>query len=376
MSDIPAGFQLGIEMNYLGKDLAKRTYTAAALPEECYSLASEIEVADDSIIPLKEVAKEGSIVFAGDGIKIRLGKQVNNPGGEGTIYLTNTPFVAKIYHADHNKVRTKAKIELMLRKRIDCEGICYPVAMLFNQDRQFVGYLMPKADGNDLGRMFPRESQMKYFPDWNRRDLVRMCVCILEKIKYLHDRNIIIGDINLQNIMVKSPEEIYLVDTDSYQVEGFPCPVGKPEFTAPELQDRERYGYLRTKGNESFAIATLLFMIMLMGQKPYTQKGGVGVRKNIKNMEFPYGKRMGLSEESVPEGDWNTMYEILPRRVQDAFEETFYKHGIHSKENTRLDVNKWLEIFQYYLYFFDNGLIERFGPEAIELYPKPPGQKR
>ena len=42
---------------------------------------------------------------------------------------------------------------------------------------------------------------------------------------YLHERNIIMGDINALNILVVSPTEVYFVDTDSYQIEEFPCPV-------------------------------------------------------------------------------------------------------------------------------------------------------
>lgn len=347
-----------------------REYKTTAFPEECYSISSRIELGDNSIIPLKdEVASEGSIVFVGDGIKIRLGKRVASPGGEGTIYLTNTPFVAKIYHADHNTLRTKEKIELMLSKRIECDGICYPVAMLFNQHQQFVGYLMPKAEGQTLKRLFVRPLQNKYFPDWNRRDLVCLCVSILEKIKYLHDRNIIIGDINEQNILIKSPEEIYFVDTDSYQIEGFPCPVGTVPFTAPEIQNINYDSFLRTKGHESFAIATLLFMIMFMGKTPYSQQGGENQAENIKNMEFPYGRRGDSYKGSAPVGNWPYMWSHLMPYVKEAFSETFLKDGKYAKEKTRLNVDEWLDIFKAYLADFDSGDIERYDSESIELYP-------
>lgn len=97
-----------------------------------------------------------------------------------------------------------------------------------------------------------------------------LCITILKKLKYLHDRNVILGDINPNNILVVSPTEVYFVDTDSYQIEGFPCPVGTINFTAPEIQRKDFSTFLRTIGNERFAVATLLFMIMLPGKPPYS----------------------------------------------------------------------------------------------------------
>lgn len=91
----------------------------------------------------------------------------------------------------------------------------------------------------------------KYFPQWNKIDTVQLCVTILQKLKYLHDRNVILGDINPYNILVVSPTEVYFVDTDSYQVEGFICPVGMPIFTAPELHKKNSQYGLRTLGNEN-----------------------------------------------------------------------------------------------------------------------------
>ena len=39
-------------------------------------------------------------------------------------------------------------------------------------------------------------------------------------------------------------------------------------------------------GNENFAVATLLFMIMLPGKPPYSQQGGEDPVSNIMKMNF------------------------------------------------------------------------------------------
>ena len=60
--------------------------------------------------------------------------------------------------------------------------------------------------------------------------MISLSIDILRKIKYLHDHDVIIGDINLLNI-----------------------PIGTPEYTAPEIQGRDFRNFLsrynRTRDN-------------------------------------------------------------------------------------------------------------------------------
>lgn len=163
----------------------------------------------------------------------------------------------------------------------------FPLAVLHNTRNEFVGYLMPEAKGKELQKcVFIPQLLKKTHPDWKKTETVQLCITILKKLKYLHERNVILGDINPNNILVESPTEVYFVDTDSYQIEGFPCPVGTINFTAPEIQRKKFDTFLRTLGNERFAVATLLFMIMLPGKSPYSLQGGENQIDNIINGDF------------------------------------------------------------------------------------------
>ncbi len=208
---------------------------------ERFAFAKDV-VQIEGRLPVSQVPKPGDYVTAernGKTKQIRLLEELG-AGGEGSVYKTDVDgFVAKIYKPDHITRLRCEKIKLMLTKDINCEGVCFPLAMLKNLRGEFVGYLMRAAKGRDLGKsVFMPMLLKKYFPAWNRKDTVKLCVMILQKLKYLHDRNVILGDINPYNILVVSPTEVYFVDTDSYQVEGFICPVGMPLFTAPELQKK------------------------------------------------------------------------------------------------------------------------------------------
>lgn len=336
--------------------------------DEMFRVCSQVTNISDTKLRVSEMPIEGSNVLTSKG-SIKLTKELGS-GGEAIVYLTNTPYVAKIYKNDNITKRKYEKIKLMLSKNINCSGICYPVEIIYNSKNEFVGYLMPQAKGQELQKSVfgPKPLFLKKFPDWKKRDTVELCVTILEKIKYLHDRNIIMGDINPANILVVSPKEVYFVDTDSYQVEDFPCPVGTNNYTAPEIQRKHFSDFLRTRGNENFAVATLLFMIMLPGKPPYSQQGGEDPISNIIKMDFsyPFGDN---SNKKTPDGPWRYIWSHLTYELKEAFYNTFRKDGSYSLEKNRLSVDEWLSKFRHYLELLDSGKFAQQDEMSVELFP-------
>ena len=339
--------------------------------EECFGLASTVSDVTGSLT-ISSFPSEGSDLIArrGDNTKtVTLDKKIAS-GGEGIIYSVNIPGkVAKIYKSGKIDQAKLVKLRLMMTKSINCEGVCFPEELLYNQKGEFVGYLMKQANGSELQRsLFIPPLFKEKFPNWTKVDTVTLCITILEKLKYLHDRNVILGDINPNNILVVSPTEVYFVDTDSYQVEGFPCPVGTINYTAPEIQGKEYSSFLRTKGNEYFAVATLLFMIMLPGKSPYSLQGGENQIDNIKNGDFAYpcGE---LSTGKVPEGPWRYCWSHLPRFLKNSFYKTFRKGEEFSAENNRRPVGYWLQEFNHYRELLNNGSLEKQDSMSLDIFP-------
>lgn len=304
----------------------------------------------ETLLPMSCVPQEGSSLRAcagGAEQRVVLG-QLLGKGGEGSVYDAGNGMVAKIFAPERNTALRRDKLLLMLTRPISCKGICYPTALLYNEQNEFVGYLMPRAEGRELDKSLFKPMLMdKYFPGWTRTDSVQLCITILEKVNYLHSKNILLGDINGSNILVKSPTEVYFVDTDSYQVEGYPCPVGKEHFTAPEILGKSYASFLRSKGHEHFALATLLFMVMMLGKTPYAQQGGGTPAENIRRMDFSYP----LQEKSngkAPVGAWRFMWSHLTYDVKEAFYHTFAGGGKYATEKTRLSAEQWLVPFRKY----------------------------
>ncbi|MCY7225710.1 zinc-ribbon domain containing protein [Abiotrophia defectiva] len=332
-----------------------------------FKLCEEVTRISDDVIKVKDIPGErDDVFFEGKRIKL-LGKIAE--GGEGVLYKTNTEFIAKIYLPRSITQRKFEKIKLMMKKRIAYEGICYPVGMLYNAANEFVGILLPRAEGKELQKsLFIKPLLLKNFPNWKKRDTVELCLNILRKISFLNEHNIILGDINPSNILVKSPKEVYFVDTDSYQIEDFPCPVGTINYTAPEIQKKHFSSFLRSRGNEHFAIATLLFMIMLPGKPPYSQQGGENPVQNIINMDFSYPFE-DSSNKKTPDGPWRYIWSHLTYELKKAFYHTFQAGGDYSTENTRLSATEWIPIFETYLELLDSGAFGEQDQMSEELFP-------
>lgn len=324
----------------------------------------------DTALTVEKMPEAGDIVKMSDGHEFVLGKQIS-AGGEGTIY--ETPLgdqVCKIYHANRLTTLKKQKIELMVTRRISRQGICWPTQIVTDKGGEFVGYLMPRASGTTMQKaMFVKPVLEKTFPNWSRLDLVNVALTFVEHIIYLHRLNIIVGDINPMNFLVtEDSKELWMVDTDSFQVEKFPCPVGTINFTPPEIQGRNYSEFMRTKEHELFAVATMIFMILLPGKPPYSQQGGGTPSENIKLKNFPYNffRRSDKNEvplpKIVPKGTWQYIWGNLPYKLKEAFYKTF-------KEDNRVSVPTWKNVLRSYSkYLSDTDNIKQ-NPQVNEIFP-------
>ncbi len=95
---------------------------------------------------------------------------------------------------------------------------------------------------------------------------------------------------------------ITLVDVDSFQVSDstsgaiFRCPVGKPEFTPPELQGKAFADIDRTFAHDLFGLAVGMFRLLMEGIHPFngvfSVQGDPPLLENrISSGQFPHGKR-------------------------------------------------------------------------------------
>lgn len=279
-------------------------------------------------------------------------------------YSTDIPGVwAKIYHpaALTNFLEEKAK--RMLSREVRYPGLCWPTDLVRDGEGNFVGVLLPPAKGEPLQLAVFKQAKLEtYFPDWDKKDLCDLTLAILRVIKYLHSMNILMGCINPAAIRVAGKDEVYFVDTDNYQIEGFPSLVYNVSFTPPELQGRKIY--LCSKENENYAVAVLVFMLMMPGKTPYTLSGDKTIAQAIQERNFPFPNGTAHGSHAMP-GMWRFMWSHLTP-FKDAFYNTFQKGGKYELPEQRRTVGNWIGT----VLRFREELEHPTDPESLKLYPQ------
>lgn len=215
--------------------------------------------------------------------RVTLGAELGK-GGEGSVYtVTNvqtptlsTPdsLVAKVYHAPGEGNR-RAKIHAMVSRQPDATSLAWPVAALYD-GVEFIGYLMPKLDASrfrDWSDLANAKTRRESAPDFDFKYALHACRNLAAAIDSAHKVGAVLGDINESNDMVGADASILVVDTDSAQITAsngrvFPCLVGKPEYTAPEISKGSFKDNPRTVSTDVFAYAVMVFQMLTGGAHP------------------------------------------------------------------------------------------------------------
>ena len=207
---------------------------------------------DETLLPCRVRPVPGLTLCTEDGTTVTLHGALMEgdeeaKGGEGSLYLTDIPgHVAKIYNAEHLTAGRRDKLDEMLRHDPQICGLCWPTHMLYTNTGDFVGYTMPQAPAGALPfsksvlRIGSPSVHEKLLKNWDRLDLVKAARSAANIVAHLHKCNILMGDVNAGNFMVdpKDSSNVYVVDTDSFQLGGYPCPVGVEDFTHPGTAQR------------------------------------------------------------------------------------------------------------------------------------------
>jgi len=310
------------------------------------------DLLQSKILPTTVIPKAEDSVLDESGHTYKLKEKINEgEGGEGIIYSIHkdASIVCKIFKKDKITDLKINKLQLMVSNKVYIKSVCWPRLIIYNLEKEPVGYLMKRAGKyNDLPKelrsIIGKDQIHENFPKFKTVDLVDVALKILRIIDELHSYNVIVGDIKPANILITPNSYIYFVDTDSFQIENYPCPVGEAEYTPPKRQGVPYEEYLRTLDDECFAVATLLFNIFMFRLFPYSFKGGGSAQENIKKAYFPYGLNGKETGKELPLGLDN--WPKLPYYLQEAFFEYFNK-------KTPMDIADWIFVIDQYKKHWD-----------------------
>ena len=223
---------------------------------------------------------------SGQAVSIRADNLLGS-GGEGSIYaLDELPdHVAKVYHNPGDAIRSK--LELMVANpptMPDTGGhvsITWPLDTLCEDPSRdtssVVGYLMHRLSASrQLNQCFNPAARKRVASHYTYKHLCAIAINLAIVVDAVHGGNYVIGDINESNFLVDDNGFVTLIDTDSFQVidrsDGtvHRSPVGKPEYTPPDLQGMAFRDTDRNQYHDRFGLGVLIFQLLLEGRHPYT----------------------------------------------------------------------------------------------------------
>ncbi len=315
-----------------------------------------LEPIDDASTPERQPPEPG-LRISGRTLGMRLGKLVQQ-GGEGWIHEVvvgsapnePAPFVCKVLKRPSDARRRKLE---RLASIPAVPGVAWPDSLVHDPDGAWLGFLMRRVAGHTLDRVL-RACHHGEPP--TRAALASIARQSIERIAAVHAAGALVGDIQPKNLLVSESREVTLIDADSVQIEGFPCPVGVVDFLHPELLGHDLRTRLRSSVHEAFAVAVLVFEILLCGFHPYAHKGGGSPLENQRTRNFPYS--LEGSQRTVPGGPRGVatrLWSHLSPELRQAFVATF-------AELSPPDLSAWSALLVHYEKDVDRGL---YSPDAV-----------
>ncbi len=264
-------------------------------------------------------------------------------GGEACIYTvpTDANLVAKIYHQPKPEYDRKLSVMLAYppENPTACLGhisIAWPQELLRSTDgsNRTIGFLMPRIRGmRPIIDFYNPRTRRQHCPLFNYQYLIRTARNLAAAVAALHARGYCVGDVNESNILVSDTALVTLVDTDSFQVRDpannvvYRCPVGKPEFTPPELQNKTFAQCDRIAAHDLFGLGVLIFQLLMEGTHPFSGIfQGIGepptYESRIASGHFTYSKVSRVPYIPTPTAPaWEMLHPALQELFRRCFEE-------------------------------------------------------
>jgi DNA-binding helix-hairpin-helix protein with protein kinase domain len=221
--------------------------------------------------------RSGASIYASDGRPLTLNQELGK-GGEGSVWtLSGEPsLVAKFYHKGLGPDQSR-KIEAMCRLKSDglLRIAAWPVATLKSSAAGSVeGFMMPRINGcREAHLLYTPKSRRVSFPEAQFPFIVHASINIARAFATVHDSGQVIGDVNHGNLLISNSATVSLIDCDSFEIKDgnsvYPCQVGVPTYTPPELQGKSFQGVRRTKQHDEFGLAVLIFHMLFLGRHPF-----------------------------------------------------------------------------------------------------------
>ncbi|MET0396605.1 MAG: hypothetical protein ABW277_07265 [Longimicrobiaceae bacterium] len=172
------------------------------------------------------------------------------------------------------------------------------------------GLIMPLVERHrELHALYSPAQRRQTFPQAGWDFLIHVALNVVRAFAVVHAAGHVVGDVNQKNVVVSDEGLVRLLDCDSFQISvggrRFPCEVGVPDFTPPELHGQSFKGVDRTQNHDCFGLAILIFHLLFMGRHPFAGvfrkgKADMPTERAIREGRYVYSIRAAQFEMDAP----------------------------------------------------------------------------
>lgn len=262
----------------------------------------------------------------------RLGKQIGE-GGEGAVFLVeNLPDSAVKIYKENLRGQREPKVRAMINGALaaSTELVAFPAEIITDLTGSFRGFAMRLVKSFlPMHELYSPKSRKAQYPKANFRHLIRAAANVARAVGKVHETGCVIGDLNHSGVLISQDYTVALIDADSFQFtingRSYPCLVGVPDFTPPELQGHSLSSVTRTKAQDHFGLAVAIFQILFMSRHPYagTFSGAdLTMSQAIRQNRFAFSiVRQAQTQTRPPPG--SLLLTDFPPQIAQAFEAAF-----------------------------------------------------
>jgi DNA-binding helix-hairpin-helix protein with protein kinase domain len=294
--------------------------------------------------------RKGMTVFAANNRPLVLDQEIGR-GGEGSVWAIagEATVVAKFYHKGLEAEKAR-KIEAMCRLQSESllKIAAWPITTLKGKPSGAPdGLLMPRVSGyQEAHLLYTPKSRRTAFPEAQFPFILHATINSARAFATVHQAGQVIGDVNHGNLLISGDARVALIDCDSFEVTDgkavFPCTVGVPTYTPPELQGQSFQGVRRTKQHDSFGLAVLIFHMLFLGRHPFAGifRGGTSdktIEDAIREFRFAYDPDNRRTEMDPPPAI--PRLSEFPPELGQLFTRAFGRDGIRG---SRPEAHEWL----------------------------------
>ncbi len=254
-------------------------------------------------------------------------------GGEGEVYAIKgrSGLAVKIYNTSL-RAKREDKVRAMVGEglAVKTDLVAYPGDVVTDRHGNFLGFIMRLVSGyRPLHELYSPKSRQRHFPKADYRFIVHAALNVARAVGKVHQTGCIIGDLNHSGVLVAQDATVALIDADSFQFslngKSYPCVVGVPDFTPPELHGKNLASVQRTIEHDNFGLAVAIFHLLFMGRHPYAGRYNgpdISMGDAIAQNRFAFSLTREAATQTTPPPGSLTL-EMFPDVISRAFEKAF-----------------------------------------------------